>query len=256
MNSRQFCRKFISFFIARVINGTTTRVQSSQNKRERGVIAYRNGLLPIEAEQTDHNSEDRTVFNNDRIHGIVLRLETEMTVLLVEGLDRSGIVDKSYNNIAVRSVLLLAHENAVTVKDTGVDHAVALDSEKEGLGVRHVLGRDRKIINDMFGSEDRLSCGNSTYDGHVHHLAVGQPERVVDDLNAAGLRRVPADIAVLLQRLKVRVHRGCGAKINGRADVAHRRRISLLEDLILNVIQYLFLFFRNLSWHGEPSLIA
>ena len=61
-------------------------------------------MLSVKAEYTEHSAKDLAVIYDDGIHGVVLRLETDMSLLLVECLDRSGIINQSYDNLAVMSL--------------------------------------------------------------------------------------------------------------------------------------------------------
>ena len=80
------------------------------------MICCRLFCLSVKAEYAEHGAKDLTVIYNDRIHGIILRLETDMSLLLVECLDRSGIIDQSYHNLSVMCCVLGMYENTVSVK--------------------------------------------------------------------------------------------------------------------------------------------
>ena len=75
-------------------------------------------MLSVKAEYTEHSAKDLAVIDDDGIHGVVLRLETDMSLLLVECLDRSGIINQSYDNLAVMCCVLSMYEDTVAVKNT------------------------------------------------------------------------------------------------------------------------------------------
>lgn len=73
-------------------------------------------MLSVKAEYTKHSAKDLAVIDDDGIHGVVLRLETDMSLLLVECLDRSGIINQSYDNLAVMCCVLSMYEDTIAVK--------------------------------------------------------------------------------------------------------------------------------------------
>ena len=76
-----------------------------------------------EAEYTKNLTEDlKIVLNQDRIHVIVLRLETIVPVFFIKSLDSGGILHESNYDITVLGRCLLFDKNLITIKDTGVDH--------------------------------------------------------------------------------------------------------------------------------------
>ena len=93
--------------------------------------------LFVESEHAEHSAKDLAVIDDDGIHGVILRLETDMSLLLVEGLDRSGIIDQSYDNLAVMCCVLSMYEDTVAVKNTGIDHAIPFYLQHETLLIRH-----------------------------------------------------------------------------------------------------------------------
>ena len=65
-------------------------------------------LLSVKAEYTEHGAKDLTVIYNDRIHGVVLRLETDMSLLLLRDfrlVHRMSSLPDRYVLPEIRSVL-------------------------------------------------------------------------------------------------------------------------------------------------------
>lgn len=60
-----------------------------------------NNLLLIKAEDTEYLSHDRAVIYDNRVHCIVFRLQSDMTVFFIESLDRSGIINHSDYQITI-----------------------------------------------------------------------------------------------------------------------------------------------------------
>ena len=59
-------------------------------------------------ENTNDLSENLAIWNNDRIHRVILRLKADITVLLIKGLNSSGILHQRDDHLAVaRGRLLL-----------------------------------------------------------------------------------------------------------------------------------------------------
>lgn len=158
-------------------------------------------LLICKAEYAEHGAKDLTVIYNDRIHGIILRLETDMSLLLVECLDRSGIIDQSYHNLSVVCCVLSMHEDTVSIEDTGIDHGFSTDVQDERFSLGDYIGGNGEVVLNILLREDRLSGSYIADDREANHLGTYHLEVDVADLNGTGLGRVSADVAVLLQSL-------------------------------------------------------
>lgn len=161
-------------------------------------------------EYTKYFSENFTFVYDDRIHGIIFRLETVVPVLFVVGLYGSRIVDECYDDISIFCGSLLLDQNLIAVKDACVNHTLALDLEHKGLLVRHIFRRNWKISFDVLLSEDRLSGSDCADDRHIDHLTADHVERFVEDLDRAWLGRVAANISVALQGFEMGVNGGSG----------------------------------------------
>ena len=119
----------------------------------------------------------------------------------------------------------------------------------------HIVGRDREITLNVLLGENRLTGGNAADDGDGDILRAGHLETVIQDLDRTCLRGVTADVAVLLQRVEVRMDGRRGAQMHGLAYLADRRRITLPQDLALQIIQNLTLFVGNVSVaHVRPPV--
>ena len=129
-----------------------------------------------------------------------------MILLLVESLDSRGIIDQGDNDISVAGSIAGVDEDAVAVKDAGIDHGVAADSENERFTGGNELGGNREIAHDVFLGKDRKSRRNISDFGDRGHLCAYDLKTVVADLDRAGLSGITPDIAVLLQCCEMSVY--------------------------------------------------
>ena len=65
------------------------------------VIGIHNYILPEKTEHAKYSAKDLTIRHDNRLHGIIFRLKTDVVSFAIEGLDRRGIIDQSYNHIAI-----------------------------------------------------------------------------------------------------------------------------------------------------------
>ena len=124
-----------------------------------------------------------------------------MSLLLVEGLDRSGIIDQSYDDLAVMCCVLGMYEDTVAVKNTGIDHGLSANVQDERVSLGYHIGGNREVVLNILLREDRLSGSYIADDREAYHLGTYHLKAVVTDLNGTGFGRVSADVAVLLQCL-------------------------------------------------------
>ena len=157
--------------------------------------------LFVESEHAEHSAKDLAVIDDDGIHGVILRLETDMSLFLIEGLNCSGIIDQSYDNLAVMCCVLGMYEDTVAVKNTGIDHGFSTNIQNEGFSLGNYIGGNGEVVLNILLSEDWLSGSNIADDREAYHLGTYHLETVITDLNGTGLGRVSADVAVLLQSL-------------------------------------------------------
>ena len=168
------------------------------------IIDIHNYILPEKTEHAKYSAKDLTIRHDNRRHGIIFRLKTDVVSFAIEGLDRRGIIDQSYNHIAIGRRLTLLHKNGISIKNTCIDHGLALDLQHKALLVGHELHGYREIGFHIFHRQNWLSGSHTAHDRYIHHLtAAGGIEAVIDDFDSAGLGGVAADIAVLFQSLQM-----------------------------------------------------
>ena len=69
----------------------------------------------------------------------------------------------------------------------------------------------------------------------------GPRRRLEADLDGAGLGRVPHEVALVLERGQMGVHRGTGRQAHGLADLPHARRVAAAADLGVDELEHLAL---------------
>lgn len=126
--------------------------------------------LFVESEHAEHSAKDLAVIDDDGIHGVILRLETDMSLFLIEGLNCSGIIDQSNNNLAVMCCVLGMHEDTVAVKNTGIDHGLSANVQDERVSFGYHIGGNREVVLNILLREDRLSGSYIADDREAYHL--------------------------------------------------------------------------------------
>ena len=192
--------------------------------------------LFVESEHAEHSAKDLAVIDDDGIHGVILRLEADMPLLLVEGLDRSGVIDQSNNNLAVMCSTLRMYKDTIPIEDTGIDHGLSANIQDERFTLGYHIGGNREVVLNILLREDWLSGSYIADDREADHLSTYHLEAVVADLNGTGLGRVSADVAVLLQSLQMGMHGRSGLQIHRLTDLTDGRGIASLQNLIFNII--------------------
>ena len=86
---------------------------------------------------------------NDRIHGVVLRLQTIMTVFLIKAFHSGRIVHQRNNNLPILCSIGLFYNNLVTVKDACIDHAFTFYLKHKRICVRQNFCRDWEVVLDL-----------------------------------------------------------------------------------------------------------
>ena len=124
-----------------------------------------------------------------------------MSLFLIEGLNCSGIIDQSYDNLAVMCCVLGMYEDTVAIEDTGIDHGLSANVQDERFSLGYHIGGNREVVLNILLSEDWLSGSYIADDREAYHLSTYHLKAVITDLNSTGLGRVSADVAVLLQSL-------------------------------------------------------
>ena len=117
-----------------------------------------------------------------------------MSLLLIESLDGSGIIDQGHNDLTVIRCVLDMNEDTVTVENTGIDHGLSADIQNEGFSLGYYIGGNREVVLNVLFGQNRLPGSNITDHGEADHLGTHHLEVVVADLNGTGLGRVSADV--------------------------------------------------------------
>ena len=131
-----------------------------------------------------------------------------MTFLLIKCLDSGGVVHQSYDKVSVVCRILLMYDNMIAIVNADIDHALSLDLQHKCFTGRHIICQQRKISLDVLLCKDRLSSGNASDQRHIDNLTANKIKVIVNNLNCTRLRRVAADISVLLKCLKMRMYGG------------------------------------------------
>ena len=145
--------------------------------------------------------------NNDRIHRIIFRLQTIVSVFLIEGLDRRRIIYQSDDHIPVCGLILLLHEHDISVQYAGIDHTFTVHLQHKQILVRKIFSGNREIVLDIFDGKKRLTCRHGSDDRYINDLAPRHIEIVIDNLDRTGLCRIAVNVAVLLKRVEMSVYR-------------------------------------------------
>ena len=151
-----------------------------------------------------------------------------MSVFFIKGLDCGRIIDQCHNHISIIGSVLLLHENLVTVEDTRVYHTVAFYLQHEAFAVRHVFCRNRKIVFNIFLSQDRLSGRHGTDQRYIDHFPAGKLKSIVYNLNGPRLGRIPAYVSVFFQSLQMGVNRRSRFQMDCFTDIPHSRGITFM----------------------------
>ena len=143
-----------------------------------------------------------------------------------------------------------ADDDVVAVEDAGVDHRLAADPQHEEVAVAGEVLGDGDHLFDVLGREHAGAGGDVADERDVADRAAVDDRagaRLERDLDRPGLARVAAQVALVLQRGEVRVHRGRRRQADGLADLADARRVALLADLGVDELEDLALA------GGEPG---
>src|SRR4051812_20184319 len=228
--------------------------------RRRSVRSMVSGHLPQHA---DHPAEDAHLARADRLHGLVLRLQTHVVGLLEEALDRRLLADEGDDDLAVLRRVLPADDHAVVREDAGVLHRLAADAEQ----VLAVLAagdlRHLDVVLDVLLREQRLARGDVAdqrdaggLDDRLHGVRRGG-RRAIQQLDGPRLRRIAPQQTNLLQVRQVRVDRGGRREPDRLPDVPHRRRIAVARGVLFDEVEDLLLALRQvLSYVHAARLLS
>ena len=195
---------------------------------DRKLQSVREPLIPgsvIKTQHSEYLAQNLYVSVEDNgIHSVIFGLKADIAFFFVEGFDCGGILHKSHHDISVGGSGLLSYQHLVTVKDAGIYHAFALDTKKKALLVGHIFCREGEVILYVLHRQNGLPCSDCADEGDVYHFAAHQIKVIVNNLDGAGLGRIAADVAVLLQGFQMLT----ASQISRTAGGNPRFRISFL----------------------------
>jgi hypothetical protein len=161
------------------------------------------------------------------------------------------------DDLAVPRGLLAAHDREVAVEDAGIDHRVALHAQDELLASAGERLRDGDVLLDVLLGEQRPARGDLADERQP--VDVGRAPalglRVPAELQRTRLGRVALDQAGALEVREVRVHRGRRGEPDRLSDLAHRRRVAVLVDVVGQELPDLLLASgqHRVSWVGSGN---
>lgn len=163
-------------------------------------------LLAHHAIQAEYLAQNDAGIDDNRLHLVVLRLQADVSVLLVESLDGGRIVDECNYNLAVLCSLAAVDEYEVAIVDTNIDHGIAVYLEDKRIPCGNVLRRYWEIALNVLLCKDGLTGRNLPDNRERCRVGANHIKSIVADLNSTGLGGIAADIAILLQRLQMRMN--------------------------------------------------
>ena len=117
-------------------------------------------------------AEDFHILDDDRAHAGVFRLQPDVIVFLIEGLDGRltlKSVHHSDDHVAVAGRVALLDQNVVSIHDAGFDHTLTADGQHEA-GAADESGRDREGIFDVLLRQNRRACRDPADQRNVHDI--------------------------------------------------------------------------------------
>ena len=176
----------------------------------------------------------------DRRHRRVRRLQAHLAVLAVELLQRHVVpAEQRDHHLAVVGRLAVFDDDEVAVADLLVDHGAAAHAQDIGFAAADHLFRHR----DRFRAGHRLDrrAGRDVAEQRQLDRPPAHPRRDELDRTAAVPRAL--DDALLLQVREVLVHGRQRRQVEAPADLLQARRVAVLLDEVVQVIQNLALAF-------------
>ena len=170
-----------------------------------------------------------------------------MSCLLIEGLNRGGIIDKSDNDLSIAGSRAFLNHNEVPVENPDIDHGLPLDLEHEGLFLGGKFCRKGEVVGNVLDGQKGLTGSYLANHRNIDDFSSGEIEIIIDDFNGPRLGGITADIAVILKLLQMGEDRRGRLESDRITDLADRRRIAGVQDLILDVLQDLHLLVSDLS---------
>ena len=194
----------------------------------------------------DYLAKNGNVLLIKGFHGIVFRLQTDAVLLPEESFYRgSVVVDESHDNLAVLGIVLLPDQYEIPIIDAGIDHAVSLYPEHEGLvlGADQSLGEGKYLLNVFLG-ENRDTGGHRADEWNGGILS---PGFFIEDIDGARLGGVAFDQSVRFQLFQIAMNGGTGLQPNSVSYFTDGRRISIFQKEFLDVLKNLLLSFTGMT---------
>ena len=172
-------------------------------------------------------------------------------LLAIELLQRDvGAVEQRDHHLAVVGGAAILDDDVVAVADLLVDHRVALDAQDVGVALADEIFGHR----DRFAADDRFDrpAGGDIAEQRQFDRAAAEARR--DQLDRAAAVPGALDEALFLQVGEVLVDRGERREAEAAADFLEARRVAVLLDEIVEVVEDLPLAFGQ--WQHGAALYA
>ena len=173
-------------------------------------------------------------WTDDRLHRRIGRLQADVALLAIELLQRDvGAVEQRDHHFAVVGRAAILDDDVVAVADLLVDHRVPFDAEDVGVALADQILGDR----DGFAADDRLDrpAGGDVAEQRQFDGAAAEAGR--DQFDRAAPVPGALDEALFLQVGEVLVDRGERREAETAADFLEARRVAVLLDEIVEVIE-------------------
>lgn len=175
--------------------------------------------------------------------GAVLRVcgtELDVVVLRLVVLDGRFVVHLGHDDFAAFGGFLLAGEDKVAIEDAGVNHGVALDTEREHVGT---AGEEVAVDGDgafeVLDGENRRTGGNAAYNGDFDGVArggFGCGTIGIDNFDTAAQTRRAVDVALLDEGGEDGTYTVRRGNLEMVADFADGRRHVVFFRVLLDVL--------------------
>ena len=193
-----------------------------------------------------HHPDDHALYlhligvHHDRLHRRVGRLQADPAVLVKELLERDiESADERNHHFAVVGRLAIFDDDEIAVADLFVDHRIALDAKDVAVApAAQALGDgDRLVARHGFDGE---SGGHVAEHRQLHRPSAHARGHELD--RTASVPR-PPDEPLLLQVRQMLVHRSKRREAESPADLFQARRVPVLPDELVEVVENLPLTF-------------
>ena len=96
---------------------------------------FKGHILTNSSEETDHFTQDLTVADQDRVHMVVLRLETNKILFFKETFDGDAVHEQGNDDIRITGTVLSTDQDQITIQNACIDHALTLHMQHEYVAV-------------------------------------------------------------------------------------------------------------------------